>query len=86
MFMKKGYFGKYGGAFMPEVLVPAIGEVERTFLKFSNDPRFLKEMNDYLKDFVGRPSPLYFAEKLSKKLGVNVYLKREDLCIFGSHP
>jgi len=83
--MKKGYFGKYGGAFMPEVLVPAIGEVERTFLKFSNDPRFLKEMNDYLKDFVGRPSPLYFAEKLSKKLGVNVYLKREDLCHTGSH-
>ncbi len=82
---KKGYFGKYGGAFMPEVLVPAIGEVELAFLKFSKDPRFLKEMNGYLKDFVGRPSPLYFAEKLSKKLGVNVYLKREDLCHTGSH-
>ena len=83
---ERGHFGLYGGRFVAETLMPLILELERAYAAAKNDPRFRKEMDGYLKDYVGRPSPLYFAERLSAHLrGARVYFKREDLNHTGAH-
>ena len=80
-----GKFGKYGGIFVPELLIPAIEELEEAFYKFKDDDNFIEELNFYLKEFGGRPTGLYYAENLSKKLGCKIYLKREDMLHTGAH-
>src|SRR6476469_9056571 len=83
---ERGHFGLYGGRFVAETLMPLILELERAYAAAKNDPLFRKEMDGYLKDYVGRPSPLYFAERLSEHLrGAKVYFKREDLNHTGAH-
>jgi tryptophan synthase beta chain len=83
---ERGHFGLYGGRFVAETLMPLILELEGAYAAAKNDPRFRKEMDGYLKDYVGRPSPLYFAERLSEHLrGAKVYFKREDLNHTGAH-
>lgn len=83
---KKGHFGIYGGRYISETLMPAVIELEKAYLKFKNDKAFKKELDYYLKEYVGRPTPLYFAERLTKKAGgAKIYLKREDLCHTGAH-
>lgn len=83
---KRGRFGLYGGRYVPETLMPALLELEREYAKAAKDHRFQAEFADYLKQYVGRPTPLYFAERLTKKLGgAKIYLKREDLCHTGAH-
>lgn len=84
-FIEKGYFGRFGGIFVPETLIPALKELEEAFFKLSKDRKFQKIFYYYLTQYVGRPTPLYFAENLSKKLGLKLYLKREDLCHTGAH-
>lgn len=86
--MKKfnGYFGEFGGRFVPETLIPALLEVEDGFYRAINNKEFLQKLNFYLKNYAGRPTPLYFAENLTKYFGTaKIYLKREDLCHTGSH-
>ncbi len=78
-------YGKYGGQFVPEILMPALEELEQGYEKYRNDPQFLEELNYYLKDFAGRETPLYHARNLSKKYGTKIYLKREDLVHGGAH-
>lgn len=80
-----GKFGKYGGAFVPELLIPALEELERAFLKYKDDKGFNRELEYYLREFAGRPTPLYYAKNLSEKLGCKIYLKREDLLHTGAH-
>ena len=80
-----GRFGKYGGVYAPELLLPAIEELEEGFYKFMEDEKFQKEYHKYLKEFAGRPTGLYYAENLSKKLGCKIYLKREDMLHTGAH-
>ena len=83
---QRGRFGQYGGRYVPETLMPALLELEQAYLKARNDRRFQAEFNSYLKYYVGRPTPLYFAGRLTKKLGgAKIYLKREDLCHTGAH-
>ncbi|WP_250433926.1 tryptophan synthase subunit beta [Hanstruepera flava] len=82
---KKGYYGEFGGAFIPEMLYPNVEELRQNYLKVMAEPDFQKEFNQLLKDYVGRPSPLYFAKRLSKKYNTKVYLKREDLNHTGAH-
>jgi tryptophan synthase beta chain len=83
---ERGHFGLYGGRFVAETLMPLILELERAYAAAKNDPLFRKEMDGYLKDYVGRPSPLYFAERLTEHLhGAKVYFKREDLNHTGAH-
>ncbi len=82
----KGHFGKYGGRFVPETLMPALIELEKAYKKYSKDRDFLDELKVLQKDFIGRPTPLYFAGNLSEYLGgPKIYLKREDLCHTGAH-
>ena len=81
----KGYYGKYGGAIIPELLFGNIHELKKNYLKIMNTPSFKKEFNFLLKNYVGRPSPLYFAQNLSKKYQAQIFLKREDLNHTGSH-
>ncbi|MBC7100859.1 tryptophan synthase subunit beta [Methanothermobacter tenebrarum] len=83
--IKNGKFGKYGGIFVPELLIPALEELESAFFKYKDHGRFNKELDYYLREFAGRPTPLYFASNLSKKLGCKIYLKREDLLHTGAH-
>ena len=81
-----GHFGKYGGRFVSETLIPLILEVEKAYKKIKKNKKFISEFKKYLKDYVGRPSPLYFAENLSKKLkGPKIYFKRDELNHTGSH-
>jgi tryptophan synthase beta chain len=81
-----GKYGKYGGRFVPEVLMEAITELEYAYEKARKDPTFRKQLDYYLSEFVGRPTPLYFAENLTKKIGgAKIYLKREDLAHGGAH-
>ena len=81
-----GHFGIYGGKFVPETLMPALSELEKVYLKAKKDPLFRKEFDYYLKKYVGRPTSLYYAERLTKRLrGAKIYLKREDLCHTGAH-
>ena len=78
-------FGKYGGQFVPEVLMPALEELTEQYEKHKDDPAFNEELNYYLRDFAGRPSALYHAKRLSKEYGIKIYLKREDLIHGGAH-
>ncbi|MEM6841613.1 MAG: tryptophan synthase subunit beta [Bacteroidota bacterium] len=80
-----GYYGQFGGAFIPEMLHPNIEELRENYLAITQDEKFQKEFQQLLKDYVGRPTPLYFAERLSQEYGANIYLKREDLCHTGAH-
>ena len=80
-----GKFGKYGGIFVPELLIPALEELEKAFLKYKDNKEFNAELEYYLREFAGRPTPLYFAKNLSEKLGCKIYLKREDLLHTGAH-
>ncbi len=83
---KNGRFGEFGGKYIPETLVPAIEELEESYLKFKDDKSFKKELDYYLKVYAGRPTPLYYAKNLSEKLGgAKIYLKREDLLHGGAH-
>jgi len=82
----RGKYGVYGGRFSPETLMPALTELEQAFKKHVNDAEFQKELAYYLREFAGRPTPLYYAKNLSKKLGgAKIYLKREDLVHGGAH-
>ncbi len=80
-----GFYGQFGGAYIPEMLYPNVKELEDNYLKIMNDPSFIEEFEALLKDYVGRPTPLYFAKRLSEKYNTNVYLKREDLNHTGAH-
>jgi len=83
---KDGRFGDFGGKYIPETLVPAIEELEKNYLKIRNDPVFKKELNRFLEEYAGRPTPLYLAKNLTKKIGgAKIYLKREDLLHGGAH-
>jgi tryptophan synthase beta chain len=82
---KRGRFGSYGGAFVPETLVPVLRELEKTYRAAIKDKTFISEYKNLLRDYVGRPTPLYPAERLSSELGHKIYLKREDLCHTGAH-
>ena len=83
---KKAYFGEFGGQFVPETLMSALKELEKSYLKFSRDKKSQKELTAHLHEFAGRPTPLYFAERLTKKAGgAKIYLKREDLTHTGAH-
>ena len=81
----KGKFNGFGGQFVPETLMPALQELEKAYLKLKDDSKFKRELNRYLRDYAGRPTPLYFAKNLSKKIGLKIYLKREDLAHTGAH-
>ena len=82
---KKGFYGNYGGAFVPEMLFPNLDELEKNYNEIINDPNFKEDYNELLKDYVGRPTPLYFAERMSEKYKCKIYFKREDLCHTGAH-
>jgi len=82
---KYGYFGEFGGAFIPELLYKNVEELRENYLDIISDADFQKEFDDLLRDYVGRPTPLYLAKRLSEKYGTNIYLKREDLNHTGAH-
>jgi len=82
---EQGYYGEFGGAFIPEMLFGNVEELRTQYLKILADPAFLAEYELLLKDFAGRPTPLYLAERLSEKYETKIYLKREDLCHTGAH-
>ena len=85
-FPKDGKFGEFGGKYIPETLVPAVQELEEAYLKFKNDKEFKKELDYYLREYAGRPTPLYFAKNLTETIGgAKIYLKREDLLHGGAH-
>lgn len=82
----KGHFGIYGGRYVPETLMPLILEVEKSYLKIKDDPKFKQEFNYYLEHYVGRPSPLYYASRLTGHIGgAKIYLKRDELNHTGAH-
>ena len=82
---EQGYYGEFGGAFIPEMLYPNVRELNENYLRIMADPGFKQTFDQLMKDFVGRPSPLYFAERLSAQYGARIYLKREDLNHTGAH-
>ncbi len=82
---ERGYYGDFGGAFIPEMLYPNVENLRQNYLKIMAEPSFKEEFDQLLKDYVGRPSPLYLAKRLSKKYNTKVYLKREDLNHTGAH-
>ncbi len=82
---EKGYYGEFGGSYVPEMLYPNMEELQQNYLAIMADPDFIHEFQGLLKDYVGRPSPLYFAERLSEKYKTKIYLKREDLNHTGAH-
>ncbi|MCG8806746.1 tryptophan synthase subunit beta [Tenacibaculum finnmarkense] len=82
---KEGYYGQFGGAFIPELLHPNVQELEDNYIKIIESKEFKEEYKSLLKDYVGRPTPLYLAERLSEKYGATIYLKREDLNHTGAH-
>src|SRR5436190_2118791 len=83
---KTGHFGPYGGRFVPETLMHPLQELEDEYARAQTDAGFQEELNYYLKEFCGRPTPLYFAERLTRELGgAKIYLKREDLLHTGAH-
>jgi len=81
----KGYYGSFGGAYVPEMLYPNIRELQDTYLQIISEDAFQREFQDLLRDYVGRPTPLYLAENLSARCKASIYLKREDLCHTGAH-
>ena len=84
--MKKGYFGQYGGRFVPETLMPALIELEQAYLKYRKDKDFQKELAHLQKTYIGRPTALYFAKRFTEHIGgAKIYLKREDLAHTGAH-
>jgi len=82
---EEGYYGRFGGAFIPEMLHPNVEEIRKTYVEMINDEAFQKQFRQLLRDYVGRPTPLFLAERLSEKYQTNIYLKREDLCHTGAH-
>lgn len=82
---EKGYYGDFGGAYIPEMLYPNVEELRQKYLEIMEEAEFKQEFNQLLQDYVGRPSPLYLASRLSEKYGANIYLKREDLNHTGAH-
>ena len=80
-----GYYGNFGGAFIPEMLYPNVKQLQDCYIDIMEDPAFQLEFQQLLKDYVGRPTPLFFSEQLSKQWNTNIYLKREDLCHTGAH-
>ena len=82
---ERGYYGDFGGAFIPEMLYPNVEELRSRYLDIIAEPSFQEEFHALLKDYVGRPTPLFKAERLSAKYNTNIYLKREDLCHTGAH-
>jgi len=82
---EKGYYGNFGGAYIPEMLYPNVEELQEKYIQILEDPSFQDEFNSLLKDYVGRPTPLYNAERLSDQYQTKIYLKREDLCHTGAH-
>ncbi|MCX2739210.1 tryptophan synthase subunit beta [Pontibacter anaerobius] len=82
---EKGFYGKFGGAYVPEMLYPNVEELRQNYLRIIQEPDFQEELQHLLKDYVGRPTPLYFAPRLSEKYNTKVYLKREDLNHTGAH-
>ena len=82
---EKGYYGEYGGAYIPEMLYPNIDQLKEQYLEIIGDASFQEEYQQLLRDYVGRPTPLYFANRLSEKYNTKIYLKREDLCHTGAH-
>lgn len=81
----RGYYGKFGGAFVPEMLFPNVEELRSRYLEIIHEAGFQQAFHQLLRDYVGRPTPLYFATRLSEKYGAKIYLKREDLCHTGAH-
>ena len=82
---EKGFYGDFGGAYIPEMLYPNVEELRQNYIQISESDSFQKEFQSLLTDYVGRPTPLYFAERLSEKYNTKIYLKREDLCHTGAH-
>lgn len=82
---EQGYYGQFGGAFIPEMLYPNVQQLQQQYLQIMGDERFQNEFQQLLKDYVGRPTPLFFAERLSDQFNTQIYLKREDLCHTGAH-
>ncbi|GAB5401359.1 MAG: tryptophan synthase subunit beta [Aureisphaera sp.] len=81
----KGYYGEFGGAYIPEMLYPNVEELRQQYIAITSEEGFKEEFHQLLRDYVGRPTPLYFAERFSKKYNTKIYLKREDLCHTGAH-
>lgn len=81
----QGYYGSFGGAYIPEMLHRNVEDLRQRYLEIIQDPAFQEQFRNLLRDYVGRPTPLYFAGRLSAKLGSNIWLKREDLCHTGAH-
>jgi tryptophan synthase beta chain len=82
---EQGYYGDFGGAYIPEMLHLNVESLRENYISIYNDPIFQQEYNDLLRDYVGRPTPLFLAERLSERFNSNIYLKREDLCHTGAH-
>lgn len=82
---QRGYYGQFGGAYIPEMLYPNVEELRNKYLQIIQSDDFKKEFHDLLKNYVGRPTPLYHATRMSEKYGAKIYLKREDLCHTGAH-
>ena len=82
---EQGYYGKFGGAYIPEMLHRNVEELQRRYLDIIHESSFQHEFRALLQDYVGRPTPLYFAKRLSKQYNTNIFLKREDLCHTGAH-
>lgn len=82
---ENGYYGEFGGAYIPEMLFPNVEELRQEYLRITSEDSFKQEFDALLRDYVGRPTPLYFAKRLSKKHNTKIYLKREDLCHTGAH-
>src|SRR6266508_3705790 len=82
---ERGRFGTYGGRYVPEVLIPALDELATAWKELRDDPGFRAELADLLRDFVGRPTPITHARRLSDELGYDIWLKREDLAHTGAH-
>ena len=81
----RGYYGQFGGSFIPEMLYPNVEELRERYLEIIYSPEFQQEYQQLLRDYVGRPTPLYLAKRLSEEYGAQIYLKREDLCHTGAH-
>src|SRR6478735_125293 len=82
---ENGYYGRFGGAYIPEMLHRNVEELRTKYLEIMQEAAFQKEYQQLLQDYVGRPTPLYFAERLSKQYSAQIFLKREDLCHTGAH-
>lgn len=82
---KEGYYGQFGGAYIPEILYSNVEKLREEYLRIIDDPQFRSEFDALMRDYVGRPSPLYFARRLSDRYRTRIYLKREDLNHTGAH-